>query len=79
MITTVQLWGNSLAVRIPKVFTQQLELAANTEVEIEVVGRKLVIRQARKEWTLDELLAGVTDANRHRETSWGGAIGNEAW
>lgn len=79
MITTVQLWGNSLAVRLPKLFAQQLDLAANTQVEIEVVGRKLVIRPARKEWTLEELLAGVTDANRHCETSWGGAVGNEAW
>ncbi len=79
MITTVQLWGNSLAVRLPKLFAQQLDLAANTQVEIEVVGRKLVIRPARKEWTLEELLAGVTDTNRHREASWGGAVGNEAW
>lgn len=79
MVTTVQLWGNSLAVRIPKLFAQQLELATNTEVEIEVVGRKLVIRPARKEWTLEELVAGVTDDNRHRETSWGSAVGNEAW
>lgn len=79
MITTVQLWGNSLAVRLPKLFAQQLDLAANTEVEIEVVGRKIVIRPARKNWTLEELLAGVTDANSHCETPWGRAVGNEAW
>ncbi|MGI8547851.1 MAG: AbrB/MazE/SpoVT family DNA-binding domain-containing protein [Gemmatimonadaceae bacterium] len=54
-------------------------MAANTEVDIEVVGRKLVIRPARKEWTLDELLAGVTDANRQRKATWGGAVGDEAW
>lgn len=78
MITTVQLWGNSLAVRLPKLLAQQLDIAANTHVEIEVVGRKLVIRPARKEWTLEELLAGVTDANCHHETSWGAAVGNEA-
>jgi len=79
MITSVQLWGNSLAIRIPKIFAQQIDLVANTEVEIEVIGRKLVIRPARREWTLEELLAGVTDANRHREAPWGDAVGNEAW
>ncbi|MGI9089827.1 MAG: AbrB/MazE/SpoVT family DNA-binding domain-containing protein [Gemmatimonadaceae bacterium] len=79
MITSVQLWGNSLAIRIPKIFAQQIDLVANTEVEIEVIGRKLVIRPARREWTLEELLAGVTDANRHPEAPWGDAVGNEAW
>ncbi len=79
MVTTIQLWGNSLAVRLPKLFAQQLGLAANSEVEIEVVGLELVIRPARKEWSLEELLAGVTDANRHGEASWGSAVGNEAW
>lgn len=79
MITTVQLWGNSLAVRIPKAYAQQMGIAANSEVEIELVGRKLILRPARKEWAIEELLAGVNDANRHREGVWGCPTGNEAW
>lgn len=79
MTTTVQRWGNSLAIRIPKVFAQEAGLEENTEVEIGVRGCTLVVRQARKDWSLDELLAGITVSNLHGETGWGRRTGREVW
>lgn len=79
MITTIQRWGNSLAIRIPKAFAIQAELEEHTEVDIALDGDRIVLSPARKEWTLDELLRGVTPSNTHRETSWGKAIGQESW
>ena len=32
-----------------------------------------------KEWKLDELLAGITPRNAHKETSWGDRVGAEVW
>jgi antitoxin MazE len=77
--TTIQRWGNSLAIRIPKVFALQAGLEENTEVEIGVRGGTLVVRPARKEWTLDELVAAITSSNIHGEISWGRRAGREVW
>jgi antitoxin MazE len=79
MLTTIQRWGNSLAVRIPKPFALQTELTENSEVDITLEGHRIVVSPATKEWRLDELLAGITARNTHRELSWGGKKGREAW
>jgi antitoxin MazE len=79
MLTTIQRWGNSLAVRIPKPFALETALEENTEVDISVDGNRIVVSVPRKDWKLDDLLAGITSRNTHTETSWGGRKGGEAW
>ncbi len=79
MTTTVQRWGNSLAIRIPKAFAEQARLEENTEVEIGVRGGSLVVRPTRKDWRLDELLAGITASNVHVAITWGRRAGREVW
>ena len=79
MVTTIQRWGNSLAVRIPKPFALQIQLAENTEVEISLEGNRIVISPVTKTWTLGDLLAGVTKRNVHKESSWGRKKGREVW
>jgi antitoxin MazE len=78
MNTTIQRWGNSLAIRIPKAFALEAGLEENTEVEMGVRGGTLVVRPARKDWRLDQLVAGITSSNIHGETDWGRA-GREVW
>jgi antitoxin MazE len=76
----VQKWGNSLAVRIPKSFAQQAGLAENAPAALSVVEGKLLIEPvASRTFTLDELLAGVTETNIHAEIPSGSATGQEAW
>ena len=79
MLTTIQRWGNSLAVRIPKPFALQTELAENSEVDISLEGNRIVVSPAVKEWKLDALVAGITSRNAHKEISWGDKTGSEAW
>lgn len=79
MVTTVQKWGNSLAVRIPKAFAAQVRLTEDTDVEISVEQDRIVIAPARREWKLNALVNGITPSNRHRETDWGDKAGDEAW
>ena len=79
MLTTIQRWGNSLAVRIPKPFALQTDLGENSEVDISVEGDRIVVSPAVKEWKLDDLLAGITARNAHKEISWGDRVGGEAW
>ena len=79
MVTSIQRWGNSLAIRIPKPFASQAGLAEDTDVEIVVEGDRIVISPAKREWKLEKLLAGISPSNRHREIRWGQPKGRESW
>ena len=71
--------GNSLAVRIPKAFAREAQIAAGSAVDISVVDGKLVVeRAAAPHYSLDELLAGITD-DLHGEWHTGPAVGAEEW
>jgi antitoxin MazE len=64
----VQKWGNSLAVRIPKLFARDLGLAINTPVLMGLEEGTLVVRPDKEQiWDLDALLAKVTAENLHSE------------
>ena len=80
MQTRIQKWGNSLALRIPKAVAEQVGVVQGRVVELDVEDGALHIRPATpRVIVLDDLLARVTDANRHGETDTGGAVGLEAW
>ncbi len=80
MLTKVQKWGNSLALRIPKAFAVDARLVNDSFVEISIVGGQIIITPvAAPSWTLDKLLAGVNKNNLHHEVDTGFAIGNEVW
>ena len=79
MITTIQRWGNSLAVRIPKPFAAQTDLTENSQVDISVEGGRIVVSPAVREWKLEELLGGITARNAHKEITWGDRVGAEGW
>jgi antitoxin MazE len=75
----VQKWGNSLALRIPKSFAEEVRVKEGSEVEITLKDRTLVVVPAARPPTLKQLLARVTSKNLHRETDTGTPQGNEVW
>jgi antitoxin MazE len=80
MKTRVQKWGNSLALRIPKSFADEVGLDSNSPVEISLMDGKLVVIPAeRTRFSLRQLLAKVTDENIHREVDTGSPVGGEVW
>jgi antitoxin MazE len=80
MKTKVQKWGNSLAVRIPKPFAEEIGLEPNTPVEVSVEEGKLVVSRSQpSSMSLEHLVEGITPDNLHREVDTGTAVGNEAW
>jgi antitoxin MazE len=79
MRAKAQKWGNSLAVRIPKVIADEAGVAERDDIDIEVIGDVIQIRRCRPEPTLAELLSGVTSTNLHDETDFGSPQGREAW
>ena len=75
MRAKIQKWGNSLAVRIPKALAELVELSDGREVELSVEDGKMIVQPARKRrYTLDELVAGITDENRHDEIGTGAPV-----
>lgn len=79
MKTTIQKWGNSLAVRIPRPFADEIHLEENSTVDLTIKSGKLVIVPAEPAPTLESLVEQITDENRHGEVSIGQPVGNEAW
>ncbi|WP_250124826.1 AbrB/MazE/SpoVT family DNA-binding domain-containing protein [Chroococcidiopsis sp. CCMEE 29] len=80
MKTRIQKWGNSLALRIPKSFANEVGLESNALVELALVNGQLVVTPiSAPSVTLDGLLAGVTAENIHAEVDTGSAVGNEVW
>jgi antitoxin MazE len=80
MKTRIQKWGNSLALRIPKSFANEVGLEQDSPVEVSLEDGKLVIEAAPKsKLTLRRLLAQVTKDNRHAEFDTGSATGSEVW
>ena len=79
MRTRVQKWGNSLGVRIPRPYAEETGLAEQSEVEISLADGALLIRLASPSFTLEELLAGVTESNVHGEVDTGRPVGREVW
>ena len=80
MKTKIQKWGNSLAVRIPKAFADQINIETDSDVDLSVHDGVLSVSPVlRPRYTLEELVAGITDENRHEVVSTGGSVGNETW
>jgi antitoxin MazE len=51
----VRKWGNSLAITIPTVLAREVGLRQNSEVELVIENRSLVVTRVPS-YTLDELL-----------------------
>ena len=80
MRTKVQKWGNSLGLRIPKAFAEEVAVEEGAAVDLSVADGNLVVRPVRqRRFELGELLAGVSESNLHTEVSTGESQGREVW
>ncbi len=80
MVTKIQKWGNSLGLRIPKSFAEEIGVKEGFAVNITLEDGQLLIRPLQKEkYQLSELLSQVRKENTHEEISTGDAVGREIW
>jgi antitoxin MazE len=80
MITRIQKWGHSLALRIPKSFATEVGLEQHALVKISLEDGKLIITPIEEmAYSLESLLSQVTEENIHREVNTGSAVGKEIW
>ena len=78
-ITSIQRWGNSSAVRLPKRVLRQARLADNDEVEIVANEQGILIRKAKRYDSLDQLFAGYQGYYQPEEWETGAAVGAEVF
>ena len=80
MRTKIVKWGNSLGLRIPKSFAEEVRVAEGSVVDLSMEDGNLIIKVTKTdEMDLEDLLDGITAENIHGEIDTGDAAGGEIW
>ena len=80
MIATVQKWGNSLGVRIPKTIAEDSAMREGSAVEMMVQnGRVILAPKKTRKYHLGTMLKSITSKNMHSEIDTGIPTGKEVW
>ena len=78
MTTTIQKWGNSLAIRLPKALADEVQVHEGAKVELVATPGGVLVKTKRKpRYELSDLLDDITPDNVHPETDWGSPVGKE--
>jgi antitoxin MazE len=78
MQATIQKWGNSQGVRIPKKILDDLCFSENEVVEVREFNGNILIQKAVKKYlNLDELFEGYTGDYKCSEYDFGEDVGRE--
>jgi antitoxin MazE len=80
MKARIHLWGDSLALCIPRAFAADANLIQESEVDLSIADGKLIVTPVIvPSWSLETLLGAVTPDNLHGEVDSGPSVGAEAW
>ncbi len=67
MTVTINKWGNSMALRLPKLIVKNLGLEIGKELEIELVDDKIVLKPKKEKMTLEWMCEGMNADDMHQE------------
>ncbi len=70
-------WGASLAIRIPDATAQQWGVSEGSAIELISRGDEIILRKVA--YSLEDMLAQVTEDNLHSNSDFGTAQGLELW
>ena len=79
MTTTIQKWGNSQGVRIPKYLLDVLNLNENDEIVLSAEDNKIIIRKANQRKNIIELFKDYDGDYTKEQIDWGEPVGREIW
>ena len=80
MLVNIKKWGNSAAIRLPANLMKSVAIDIDSEVNISEYHGKIIIEPVKKkEYSLESLLADITEENIQSEVDWGRAVGKEKW
>ncbi|MFZ4778151.1 MAG: AbrB/MazE/SpoVT family DNA-binding domain-containing protein [Terrimicrobiaceae bacterium] len=87
MTTTLQAWGNSQGVRLPKTLLAALRLEAGAHVEIGLSPKQdaIIVKpvkpqpRVRGRHRIEDLVASMPKGYKTAEFAWRGLSGREVW
>jgi len=76
----IQKWGNSMALRIPKSFADQVSIKLGSSVDLSIQDGKIIIEPLKtEEYDLKLLVDAINEANLHNEYMIDEPRGKEIW
>lgn len=79
MVTTIQKWGNSQGIRIPKFLLDAVNWSENEEIEVRAEEDKIIIQKTEKRKNIMELFNDCEETYERVEVDWGETTGDEIW
>ena len=80
MTTTIQKWGNSQGIRIPKTILDTVKWTENEKIILVVDNEKIIMEKAKKKRkNIKELFVDYKGEYEPIEIEWGEAKGEEIW
>lgn len=80
MTTVLQKWGNSLALRIPRAYANEISAGEGQPMDVRVNrGRLVIVPITGQSYELADLVGGITKKNRHAEIETDQPTGREVW
>lgn len=77
MTTTMQRWGNSQGIRIPKSLLDIVRWTENEQLELSADGDKIIIKKAAPRKNIIELFEGFDGEYIPVNIDWGKPMGEE--
>lgn len=77
----IKKWGNSAAVRIPAAVLEAANVQLEQPIDVREEGGRIIIEKLHQtpQYSLADLVAGITDQNRHEPIDLDGPAGQEVW
>lgn len=79
MTTTIQKWGNSLGLRIPKNIADSMGLQAGGDVSLSLKDGVIIVEATSKLLDLKKVMKNYKPREYHAEFDWGTPVGKEVW
>lgn len=81
MTATVQKWGNSQGIRLPKYILDAIKWKENEQLDLSIEDDKIIIEKISKpeRKNIKELFANFNDEYHNADIDWGNPVGNEIW
>ncbi len=78
-IITIQKWGNSQGIRIPKSILKAVNWKADEELSVFTENDKIIIEPKKKRKNIVELFENFYGEYKPVEMEWGDPVGEEIW
>ncbi|MEK7192614.1 MAG: AbrB/MazE/SpoVT family DNA-binding domain-containing protein [Patescibacteria group bacterium] len=81
MKTMLKMWGNSLAVRIPKKIADQYRLEEGSILELKPMEKGVFLEKNKRRSRIDieKMIEKITPETLHDLVDWGPPVGKEIW